>query len=251
MSKKRIKKLTKIRKKKGGRDTSGRVSIRHKGGEHKRFVRKIDWKRDKIGVPGSVESIDYDPNRSANVCLISYADGEKRYILAPQGLNAGDTVISAEKAPIEPGNAMPLRSMPIGIEVHNVEIQPGKGGQMVRGAGTAAILKTKKNNMAKLELPSGEIRLFKLDAWATVGQVGNVDHIYKKLKKAGDSRRRGIRPTVRGVAQNPSSHPHGGGHVSNIGLKAPKTPWGKKAMGKKTRKKKKYSDKYIVKDRRQ
>lgn len=246
MSKKRIKKLTKIRKKKGGRDASGQISVRDRGGEHKRFIRKVDWKRDKIDIPGKVKDIEYDPNRSANLALIAYADGEKRYILAPSGLEVDDTVIASEKAPIKPGNALPLAEIPIGIEIHNIEIRPGKGGQIVRGAGTAAIIKSKKGKMAKLELPSGEIRLFHLESWATVGQVGNVDHIYKKLKKAGDSRRRGIRPTVRGVAQHPSSHPHGGGNVGNIGLKAPKTPWGKRTMGKKTRKKKKYSDKVIV-----
>ncbi len=250
MSKKRIKKITKIRKKKGGRDASGHISVRSRGGEHKRFIRQVDWKRDKKDISGTVKNIEYDPNRSANLALISYADGEKRYILAPAELEVGDTIIAAENAPIKPGNSLPLSKMPIGIEVHNVEIRPGKGGQMVRGAGTAAIIKSKKDKMIKLELPSGEIRLFNRNSWATVGQVGNVEHIAKKLKKAGDSRRRGIRPTVRGVAQHPSSHPHGGGHVSNIGLKAPKTPWGKKAMGKRTRNKKKYSDKYIVKRRK-
>ncbi len=247
---KRNKKLTKIRKKTGGRDASGQISVRGHGGEHKRFIRKVDWKRDKIGVPGKVQSIEYDPNRGADLALVVYADGEKRYILSPAGLEVGDQVIASEEAEIRSGNALPLKKIPVGVEVHNLEIKPGKGGQMVRGAGTAAIIKSKKGKMVKLELPSGEIRLFHLDCWATVGQVGNADHIYKKLKKAGDSRRRGIRPTVRGVAQNPSSHPHGGGHVGNIGLKAPKTPWGKKAMGKRTRKKKKYSDKYIVKRRK-
>lgn len=250
MSNKKSKKLTKIKKKTGGRDSRGRVSVRGRGGEHKRYIRKVDWKRDKIDVPGKVESIQYDPNRSANLALIFYADGEKRYILAPSGLEENNTVIASENAPVKPGNALPLGKIPTGVEVHNVEIRPGKGGQMVRGAGTAAIIKSKKGDMVKLELPSGEVRLFDKNAWATIGQVGNVDHIYKKLKKAGDKRRRGIRPTVRGVAQHPSSHPHGGGNVGNIGLKAPKTPWGKKAMGKKTRKKKKYSDKYIVKRRK-
>jgi large subunit ribosomal protein L2 len=246
MTNKRNKKLTKIRKKTGGRDSTGRVSVRSRGGEHKRFIRKIDWKRDKIDIPGKVKEIRYDPNRSANLGLVVYKDGEKRFILAPAGLEVGDTVIASKNASIEPGNCLPLEEIPIGVEVHNLEIKPGKGGQMVRGAGTAAILKSKREKMAKIELPSGEIRLFNLKCWATIGQVGNVNHIYKKLKKAGDSRHRGKRPTVRGVAQHPSSHPHGGGHVHNIGLKAPKTPWGKKAMGKKTRKKNKYSDKYII-----
>jgi len=250
MANKRIKRLTKIRKKTGGRDSSGQISVRGRGGEHKRFVRKIDWKRDKIDVPGRVSRIDYDPNRGANIALIVYADGDKRYILAPAGLEVNDEIISSKKAPIKPGNAMPLREIPTGVEVHNLEIKPGKGGQIVRGAGTAALIKSKKSKMAKIELPSGEMRLFHLDSWATVGQVGNVDHIYKKFTKAGDRRRRGFRPTVRGLAQAPSSHPHGGGNVSNIGIKAPKTPWGKKAMGKKTRKKNKYSDKYIVKRRK-
>lgn len=247
---KRVKKLTKIKKKKSGRDASGQISVRHRGGEHKRFIRKIDWKRDKHELSGRVEKIEYDPNRNAPIALIVYPDGERRYILAPAGLEVGSEVISGKEAPVKPGNAMPLKKVPLGVEVHNLEINPGKGGQMVRGAGTSALVKSKSDKMAKVELPSGEVRLFKLNCWVTIGQIGNVDYNSRKLKKAGDRRRRGFRPSVRGLAQAPSSHPHGGGHVHNIGIKAPKTPWGKRTMGKKTRKKNKYSDKVIVKRRK-
>jgi large subunit ribosomal protein L2 len=247
---KRNKKLTKIKKKTGGRDNKGHVSTRHRGGAHKRFIRKIDWKRSKRDIEGKVEAIEYDPNRNADIALILYPDGERRYILAPAKLEVGDKVIASEKAEIEPGNALPLKNIPLGVGFHNLEIKPGKGGQMIRGAGTKATILSKEKKYAHVKLPSGEIRKFLLDCWATIGQVGNKEHIYKQLKKAGSKRHRGIRPTVRGVAQHPGSHPHGGGEGrSPIGMPSPKSPWGKKTLGKKTRKKKKYSDKLIVKRR--
>jgi len=247
MKRKKIKKLLKIRKKKGGRGARGRVSVRHRGGEHKRFLRLIDWKRDKLDIPGKVVQIEYDPNRTANIALLCYPDGEKRYILAPEGLKVGEEVISAQKAEIKPGNTLKLKHIPVGVPIYNLEIVPGKGGQLVRGAGAAALIQAKEDKWIVVKLPSGEIRRFLSDCRATIGQVSNSNWGMVKLKKAGDSRHRGIRPTVRGVAQHPDSHPHGGGEGrSGIGMKAPKTPWGKKALGKKTRKKKKYSDKFIV-----
>jgi len=247
MAKKRIKKLIKIRKKKGGRDNRGRVSVRHQGGEHKRFVRKIDWKRSKKGIKGKVEAIEYDPNRQADLALILYPDGDRRYIIAPEGLKKGDLVVADEKTEIKVGNALQLKNIPVGVAIHSLEIRPGKGGQMVRGAGNSAFVQGQEGGYVIIKLPSGEIRRFALDCLATIGQVGNINWGTTKLKKAGDSRRRGIRPTVRGVAQHPGSHPHGGGEGrSPIGMKAPKTPWGKKALGKRTRKKKRYSDKLIV-----
>lgn len=252
MTKKTIKKLVRIKKKKSGRDNQGRVSVRHQGGEHKRYIRKIDWKRDKKDIPGKVVEIKYDPNRSAEIALIVYSDGEKKYIIAPDGLKAGTEIMASEKAAIEPGNALPLRKIPSGTAIYNLEIVPGKGGQMVRGAGTFALIQSKDEKKAKVKLPSGEIRLFSLDCWAVIGRGSNLDHRYQKLKKAGDKRRRGIRPTVRGVAQHPGSHPHGGGEGrSPIGMKSPKSPWGKRTLGKRTRKRKKYSDKLIVKRKRQ
>ncbi|MBL7078222.1 50S ribosomal protein L2 [Candidatus Shapirobacteria bacterium] len=247
MSKKKIKKLIQIRKKKGGRDNRGRISVRHQGGEHKRFVRTIDWKRDKKGIKGQVESIDYDPNRQAYLALILYADGERRYILAPEGLKKGGVVVADDKAEPGLGNALKLKNIPVGVPIHNLEIRPGKGGQIVRGAGGSAFVQGKEGGFVVVKLPSGEIRRFVPECQATIGQVGNIGWGAVKLKKAGDKRRRGIRPTVRGVAQHPDSHPHGGGEGrSPIGMKAPKTPWGKKTLGKKTRKKKKYSDKLII-----
>ncbi len=251
MANKRIKKLIKIRKKKGGRDNRGRVSVRHQGGEHKRFVRKIDWRRDKKEIEGRVETIEYDPNRQAYLALILYPDGERRYIIAPDGLKEGDLVVAAEKAEIRLGNALKLKNIPVGIAIHNLEIRPGKGGQMVRGAGNSAFVQGQEADYVIIKLPSGEMRRFAPDCLATIGQVGNPDWGTTKLKKAGDKRRRGIRPTVRGVAQHPGSHPHGGGEGrSPIGMKAPKTPWGKKALGKRTRKRKKYSDKLIISRRK-
>ncbi|MFH1602001.1 MAG: 50S ribosomal protein L2 [Candidatus Shapirobacteria bacterium] len=249
MSKGRIKKLTKIRKKTGGRDAQGRISVRHRGGEHKRYMRVIDWKRNKIGIAGKVEAIEYDPNRQADLALIIYPDGERRYILAPDGLKVGDKIISAEKkAEAKIGNALKLKDIPLGLPVHNLEIKPGKGGQMVRGAGGAAFVQAREKDHIVVKLPSGEIRKFSSDVRATIGQVGQVGWSSTKLKKAGDKRRRGIRPTVRGVAQHPDSHPHGGGEGrSPIGMKSPKTPWGKRALGKRTRKKVKYSNRLILK----
>jgi len=243
----RIKRLLKIRKKKGGRDARGHISVRHQGGEHKRFLRTIDWKRSKKKIPGKVEEIEYDPNRTANIALILYPDGERRYILAPEELKVGDKVISDQKTEIEPGNTMELGHIPSGVPIHNLEIVPGKGAQVVRGAGTAAFIQAKEDRWVVVKLPSGEIKKFPFESRATIGQVGNSGWGRVKLTKAGDKRHRGIRPTVRGVAQHPDSHPHGGGEGrSPIGMKAPKTPWGKKALGKRTRKKKKYSDKLIV-----
>ncbi|HUV72561.1 MAG TPA: 50S ribosomal protein L2 [Clostridia bacterium] len=237
--------------KRSGRDTRGRVSVRARGGGSKQFLRKIDFKRNKIGLEGTVEAIEYDPNRNVDIALIVYPDGDRRYILQAEGLGLGNKVVASPEAEIKPGNALPLQNIPVGTPIHNLEIVPGKGGQLVRGAGSAAAILSKEEKMAQVKLPSGEIRLFPLANWATVGQVGNVGEKLKKLRKAGDSRRRGIRPTVRGVAQHPGSHPHGGGEGrSGIGMPSPKSPWGKKTLGKKTRKKTKYSDKLIVKRRK-
>lgn len=237
--------------KKQGRDSQGRVSVRHRGGGSKRYLRKIDFKRDKKGIPGQVEGFEYDPNRNVNLALILYKDGERRFILAPEGLKIGDTIEAGENVEPKIGNALPLKNIPVGVPIHNLELVPGKGGQIVRSAGSSAVILAKDENYAQVKLPSGEIRLFPLSCWATIGQLGNQEHKFKKLKKAGDSRHRGIRPAVRGVAQDPHSHPHGGGEGrSGIGMPGPKTPWGKPALGKKTRKKRKYSDKLIVKKRK-
>mgnify|MGYP000400981047 CR=1 FL=1 len=237
--------------KRSGRDSSGHVSVRQRGGGSKRYLRKIDFKRDKFGIEGTVEAIEYDPNRNVNIALVVYKDGERRYILAPEGLKIGDKVISGEEAEIRVGNALPLRNIPIGTPIHNLELTVGKGGQIVRGAGGMALILAKEKEMAQVKLPSGEIRLFPLSARATIGQLGNIGKKFEKLRKAGDSRRRGIRPAVRGVAQNPHSHPHGGGEGrSGVGMAGPKTPWGKPALGKKTRKRVKYSDKFIIKRRK-
>lgn len=242
------KKLKFINIKKSGRDNSGQVSVRHQGGRSKQFLRAIDFKRDKNGVIGQVTAIEYDPNRNVKIALVSYTDGEKRYILLPVGLKIGDKVVSSAEAEIKPGNALPLANIPLGQPIHNLELLPGKGGQILRGAGSMTVILSKENGMAQIKLPSGEIRLFPLACKATIGQLGNVDYKLRKLKKAGDSRHRGIRPTVRGVSQDPRSHPHGGGEGrSGIGMPGPKTPWGKPALGKKTRSKVKYSDKFIIK----
>jgi large subunit ribosomal protein L2 len=236
---------------KAGRSSQGRIAVRHRGGGHKRAYRVIDFLRDKDGVPGHVATIEYDPNRSARIALIHYADGEKRYILAPVGLVVGDLVMSGPAADIRPGNALPLANMPLGTEVHNVELKPAKGAQMVRSAGASAQLMAKEAGQALLRLPSGELRLVDERCKATVGQVGNVEHENIKLGKAGRSRWLGRRPTVRGVVMNPVDHPHGGGEgKSPIGRKHPVTPWGKPTLGFKTRKKRKHSDKYIVKRRK-
>lgn len=235
-------------KKSGGRNVNGRITTRHKGGGHKRRYRIIDFKRDKDGVPAKVAAIEYDPNRSARIALLHYMDGEKRYILAPDKLAVGDTVISGDKADIKPGNTLKLRDIPVGTIVHNVELQPGKGGQLARSAGTMAQIMAKEGKYAHLRLPSGEVRLVRIDCKATIGQVGNIDHENISIGKAGRQRWLGKRPTVRGVVMNPHDHPHGGGEGKSPAGRHPVTPWGKPTMGKKTRKKKK-SDRYIVRSR--
>ncbi|NLW17358.1 MAG: 50S ribosomal protein L2 [Firmicutes bacterium] len=237
-------------KRKGGRNSYGRITVRHRGGGHKRHYRIIDFKRNKDGIPAKVVGIEYDPNRSANIALLSYADGEKRYILAPLGLKPGDTVLSGEGADIFPGNAMPIRSIPVGTLIHNIELKPGKGGQLVRSAGAAAQLMAKEGDYAHVRLPSNEVRLIHVDCRATIGQVGNIDHENISIGKAGRSRWMGKRPSVRGSAMNPVDHPHGGGEGrAPIGRKAPLTPWGKPTLGYRTRRKK-HSDKYIVRRRK-
>lgn len=245
------KRLKKILSKNSGRNAAGRVTTRHRGGRQKRFLRRIDFKRDKQDIEAKVVSISYDPNRSANIALLHYKDGEKRYILAPLGLKTGAKILNGEKANIIVGNSLPLKKIPVGMPIHNLEMFPGKGGQIVRGAGTAALIQSKEGKKAIVKLPSGETREFLLDCFATIGQVGNIHKKNIKIGKAGRKRLMGIRPTVRGVAMHPGAHPHGGGEGrSGIGMPSPKSPWGKKTLGKKTRKKKKYSDKYIIKDRR-
>ncbi|MEE9521153.1 MAG: 50S ribosomal protein L2 [Dehalococcoidales bacterium] len=237
-------------KKRAGRNNQGRITVRHRGKGAKRRLRIIDFKRDKIGVPGRVASIEYDPNRSANIALIYYADGEKRYILAPLGLKVGDTIRSGSDAEIKPGNTLPLKLIPSGTLIHNIELEKGRGGQLVRSAGAAAQLMVREGEYALVRLPSGEMRRIRSDCSATIGQVGNIDHQGIKLGKAGRKRWLGWRPTVRGSAMNPRDHPHGGGEGrSPIGLPGPKTPWGKPALGYRTRKPK-ASDKLIVKRRR-
>lgn len=245
------KKLKKILKKKGGRDNRGHVAVRHQGGESKRYLRVIDWKRDKIGIPATVVDFEYDPNRGAPICLLQYEDGEKRYILAPEGLKQQDKVISGPGVEIKVGNALPLKDIPIGTLIHCLEIKPGKGAQLVRGAGNSAVIVSKEEDKVIVKLPSGELRVFSPEAMATIGQIGNVERKNQIIGKAGRKRRMGIRPTVRGVAQNPRSHPHGGGEGrSGIGMPSPVSKWGKKTLGLKTRRPKKYSDKLIVKRRR-
>ena len=236
-------------KKQAGRNSQGRITVRHRGGGAKRRLRVIDFKRDKLGVPGKVAAIEYDPNRSARIALIHYVDGDKRYILAPMGLKVGDTVKAGADAEIRPGNALPMRRIPSGTLIHNIEMQPGKGGQMVRSAGMSAQIVAQEGEYALLRLPSGESRRVRNNCMATIGQVGNLDHQGIKLGKAGRKRWLGWRPTVRGSAMNPSDHPHGGGEGrSPIGMPGPKTPWGKPALGYKTRKPK-ASDRMIVKRR--
>ena len=236
--------------KKGGRNNRGRITVRHRGGGHKRRYRLIDFKRDKAEVPGTVATIEYDPNRSANIALIHYADGEKRYILHPHGLQVGDTVICSDEADIKPGNAMRLIAVPLGSWVHNIELQIGHGGQMCRSAGTYAQLMAKDNGYALLRLPSGELRQVHLECKATIGQVGNLQHENLTVGKAGRSRWLGRRPKVRGAAMNPIDHPHGGGEGRTTGGRHPVTPWGKPTKGYKTRAKKKPSNKFIVKRRK-
>ena len=235
-------------KKNAGRNKQGKITVRHQGGGNKIKYRIIDFKRNKDNIPAKVVAIEYDPNRSAFIALLNYADGEKRYILAPLGLNVGDTVVSGEAADIKPGNALPIANIPVGTLIHNIEIKPGKGGQLARSAGIAAQLMAKEGDYAQVRLPSGEVRMISIKAKATIGTVGNADHSNVRLGKAGRVRHMGIRPSVRGVVMNPNDHPHGGGEgKSPVGLPAPVTPWGKPALGLKTRKHKKYSNKFIVK----
>ena len=241
--------LTRPLSKRSGRNTQGRITVRHRGGGHKRRYRAIDFKRDKVGIGGRVESIEYDPNRSARIALVVYSDGERRYIIAPLGLQVGDALMSGPEAEIRVGNALPLERIPLGTLVHNVELTAGRGGQIVRSAGTSAQLLAKEGDYATLRLPSGEMRLVRKECKATVGQVGNVDHGNIKLGKAGRKRWLGYRPAVRGSAMSPRDHPHGGGEGRTpIGLPGPKSPWGKPTLGKKTRRNKATS-KYIVRRR--
>lgn len=242
----KIRNLLTIKKKQSGRDALGHVSTRHRGGEHKRFLREIEWLRAKTDIKAKVIAIEYDPNRTANIALLSYADGTKSYILATSNLKVTDIVVSSESAPIKDGNCLCLKNIPVGVPIHAISFAVGKPAQIVKSAGSAAFVQSVDGNKAVVKLPSGEIRIFDSNCKATIGQVGNVDHNNKKLIKAGDSRHRGIRPSVRGVAQHPDSHPHGGGEGrSSIGMN-PKTPWGKPALGKKTRKLKKSSNKLII-----
>ena len=239
------KSLTKGKRSGSGRDAKGRISVRHKGGGHKRLYRDIDFKRNKTGIPGKVASIEYDPNRSSNIALIFYKDGEKRYIIAPRDLKVGATVVSGPTAPIEPGNALPLENIPLGFTVYNVEMTLGKGGQLVRSAGTGALIAAKEGDYVTIRLPSGETRMIFKKCYATIGSVGNEDHMNTVLGKAGRKRWKGIRPTVRGMSMNPVDHPHGGGEGKSKG-KHPVTPWGKPTKGYKTRKKNKPSSRFIV-----
>ncbi len=246
-----IKKLKIIKKINSGRDHSGQISVRHRGGEHKRFLRLVDWKRNNFDIEGKVAAIEYDPGRTADLALIHYFNGAKAYILSTSKLALGDTVVSSQKKiAIKEANRTLLKNIPVGVPIHCIEILPGKGGQMVKSAGSAAYIQSIDGARATVQLPSGEIRLFVSDCMATIGQVSNAEHMNIKLTRAGQRRHRGFRPTVRGVAQHPNSHPHGGGEGrSSVGMN-PKTPWGRPAMGKLTRKKKKYSNKLIIKRRK-
>lgn len=242
------KSLLKALRKSGGRNNNGRVTSRHRGGGHKRHYRIIDFKRDKTGIPARVATIEYDPNRSARIALLHYADGEKRYILAPLGLGVGDTVQAGPEADIRPGNTLPLRNIPLGTHIHNIELRTGSGGQIVRSAGAFAQLMAKEDRYAQIKLPSGEVRMVLLSCQATIGQIGNVEHENKSLGKAGRNRWMGKRPKVRGVAMNPVDHPMGGGEGRSSGGRHPCTPWGKPTKGFKTRNKRK-SDRLIVRKR--
>jgi len=242
--------LVEVLKKNSGRNSYGRITVRHRGGGNKRKYRIIDFKRNKLDVDGKVLRLEYDPNRSANIALIEYADGERRYILAPVGLNVGDVIVSGAGADIKPGNALPITNIPVGTVIHNIELYPGKGGQLVRSAGVAAQLMAKEGDMAQIRLPSGEYRKVRINCMATIGQVGNNDHGNISIGKAGRKRHMGWRPTVRGSVMNPVDHPHGGGEgKSPIGRPGPVTPWGKPTLGYKTRKAKNRTDKFIVKRR--
>jgi large subunit ribosomal protein L2 len=237
-------------KKNAGRNSYGRITVRHQGGGVARKYRIIDFKREKDGVPARVAAIEYDPNRSSNIALLFYADGEKRYIIAPNGLSVNDTVVSGAQADIKIGNALPLANIPVGTMIHSIELKPGKGAQLVRSAGNTAQLMAKENDFAQIRLPSGEVRMLSVNCKATIGQVGNIDHANIRIGKAGKKRYLGIRPTVRGSVMNPVDHPHGGGEgKAPIGRPSPVTPWGKPTLGTKTRKKKKSSDSMIVKRR--
>jgi large subunit ribosomal protein L2 len=250
LTKKRPEKsLTHGLKRRAGRDSAGRISVRHQGGGHKRLYREIDFKRDKVGVPGKVASLEYDPNRSAFIALVHYADGEKRYIIAPKGLAVGAKIVAGPQAPIEPGNALPLENIPLGFTVYNIELTYGKGGQMVRSAGTGALVAAKEGDYVTVKLPSGEMRMVFKKCYATIGTVCNEDHMNINLGKAGRKRWLGIRPTVRGMVMNPVDHPHGGGEGKNKGVH-PVTPWGQPTKGYKTRKKHKPSGRFIVSRRK-
>ena len=244
------KSLTEVLKKNAGRNSYGRITVRHQGGGNRQKYRVIDFKRNKLDVEGKVLRLEYDPNRSAYIALVEYADSERRYILAPVGLNEGDTVMASAAADIKPGNALPMANIPVGTVIHTIELYPGKGAQLVRSAGVAAQLMAKENGMATVRLPSGEMRKVRMDCFATIGQVGNIDHANVHIGKAGRKRHMGIRPTVRGSVMNPVDHPHGGGEgKSPVGRPGPVTPWGKPALGYKTRKTKNRTDKFIVKRR--
>lgn len=245
-----LKQLTKGMTKTGGRNSYGRLTVRARGGGHKRLYRLIDWKRDKFDIPGNVVSVEYDPNRSARIALISYVDGEKRYILWPAALKVGDTIVSGDRVDIKPGNSMPLKNIPLGTMVHNVELKLGKGGQMIRSAGGYGQLMAKEKGYVQIKLPSGEVRMVLDRCRATIGQLGNLDHENISLGKAGRTRRLGRRPKVRGVAMNPVDHPHGGGEGKSSGGRHPVTPWGVPTKGYKTRKRDKPSDRFIVKRRK-
>jgi len=241
--------LLKPLRKSGGRNLYGRVTVRHRGGGHRRHVRVVDFKREKRQIPARVAAIEYDPNRTARLALLYYADGEKRYIIAPVDLKVGDTVISGATVDVRPGNCLPISNIPVGTLVHNIELQPGRGGQLVRAAGGAAQLLAKEGDFAQVRMPSGEVRLIRQECYATIGQVGNLDHSNVKLGKAGRKRHLGIRPAVRGTAMSPRDHPHGGGEGRQpIGMPGPKSPWGKPTLGWKTRRNKK-TDQYIVRRR--
>ncbi|WP_058485963.1 50S ribosomal protein L2 [Defluviitalea phaphyphila] len=239
-------------KKHAGRNNQGKITVRHRGGGVRTKYRIIDFKRNKDGIPAKVVSIEYDPNRTANIALLHYADGEKRYIIAPNGLKVGDKLMSGENAEIRVGNSLPMKNIPVGATIHNIEMKPGKGAQLVRSAGAVAQLMAKEGKYATVKLPSGETRLLPIECRATIGQVGNIDHELINIGKAGRKRHMGIRPTVRGSVMNPNDHPHGGGEgKAPIGRPGPSTPWGKPALGLKTRKKNKTSDKYIIRRRGQ
>ena len=244
------KKLKVILKKHAGRNNQGKITVRHRGRRQKRYYRLIDFKRDKKDVEGKIISIEYDPNRTANIALVEYLDGERRYILCPEGLKIGDKVIAGENVEIKTGNALPLKNIPIGINVHNIELYPGKGGQIVKSAGASATIIGKDDKYVHLKLPSGEKRKILENCYATIGQVSNISHKFEKIGKAGRKILMGIKPTVRGTAQNPRSHPHGGGEGRVGEGMHPKTPWGKPARGKKTRKKILWSDKFIIQRRK-